>query len=93
LFSSSIAISVAFLTATSLIAMVPLSEFNTPTLMPVALAAATVGFAAGAAVGPAAGVGALQAAIRPAAEAATTTPVDTRRNWRLLRFRFNIGQP
>ena len=29
------AISVAFLTATSLIAIVPLSEFRTPTLMPV----------------------------------------------------------
>jgi hypothetical protein len=86
---------VAFLTATSLIAMVPLSEFRTPTLMPLAPLLATVGAAAltaAAAVGAAAGVGALQAANSPAAEPASTTPVDTRKNERRFRFRFSIAQ-
>jgi hypothetical protein len=83
------AMSVAFFTATSLIAIVPLSEFRTPTLIPVALAAAAVGATAGlAAVGAAAGAGALHAASKPAADAASAAPVDARKKVRL----FNIRQ-
>jgi len=89
---SSMAMSEAFLTATSLIAMVPLNELSTPTLMPV-LAAATVGLAATATVGAAAGAGAPQAASSPAAEPTRTTPVDARKKVRRLKFRLSIVPP
>jgi hypothetical protein len=101
LLTSSIAIRVAFLTATSLIAIVPLSEFSTPTLMPAAVpvvaagaaAGGVVGLAAGGVVGLAAGAGALQAARSPATDTPSTAPVDAISNWRRLSDRLNIRQP
>src|SRR5437899_1906590 len=91
------AMSVAFLTATSLMAMVPLSEFSTPTLIPVAVVAAVVAagavLAAAAAVGLGAGACTPQAASNPAAEAASAAPVDALKKWRLVTFWFNIAQP
>jgi hypothetical protein len=92
------AINVAFFTATSLIAIVPLSEFRTPTLIPVPLAAPAAGavvgagFAAAAGAVGAAGAGVLHAASNPATDAPSTAPVEARRNPRRLKELGNIAQ-
>src|SRR5207237_4582290 len=81
-----------FFTATSLIAIVPLNEFSTPTLMPFVAAetvvGAVVGLAAGAAVGAVGGV-LVQAASRPPAPASVAAPIARRKNRR--RDAFPVG--
>jgi hypothetical protein len=72
-------------------AMVPLSEFRTPTLMPVPLVA-VAGAAGLAAVVGGAGAAVLHAASNPATDTPSAAPPDARRNLRRFNDLCNIAQ-